>query len=80
MKGRKISKSVERFFTNDTTSSGSDIVMKSVNGKVKESKFVRRSTSPDNELHRMHTFQPKEDEEMFALKIISKQKVLETAQ
>ena len=87
MKGRKISKSIEHMPTavaGKTSQCNSDTIMKNENAEVnaEESKFAKgRSSSPDEEpLLRSKTFVPEKDQEMFALKIISKSKVLESQQ
>ena len=55
--------------------------MKSEHGNVEESKFSKkRDSSPEEaEIVRSLTFTAKKDQEMFALKIISKAKVLESS-
>ena len=53
--------------------------MKKEEVNPEESKFGKDGkSSPDDELKRLHTFKPEKDQEMFALKIISKAKVLES--
>ena len=83
MKGRKISKSIEHMPTavsSESNQCNSDTVMKNEEDPVEESKFAKgRSSSPEDDiLMRSKTFKPEKDQEMFALKIISKAKVLES--
>ena len=61
-------------------SSVPDVTMNQENAE--ESKFAKkRSSSSDSDgIVKMTTFKPKKDQEMFALKIISKAKVLESSQ
>ena len=85
-KGRKISKSIEHLpdaVKGKTTKNNSDVIMKiEENDPQEESKFGKgRSSSPEEDtLMRSKTFVPEHDQEMFALKIISKSKVLESRQ
>ena len=85
MKGRKISKSIEHLpdaVKGKTSQCNSDVIMKSENVNPEESKFGKgRSSSPEEDTFmRCKTFVPEKDQEMFALKIISKHKVLESRQ
>ena len=82
-KGKKISQSFENLLSNgqriiDNDSPNSGVVMKS---EQEESKFSKkRDSSPEEaEIVRSLTFTAKKDQEMYALKIISKAKVLESA-